>query len=333
MKATKKIVGASCALVAAVALSAGSTFAWFTSNANVSVGQIEANVVTMGGDLQIAVKSQTLLTADETEAGGLKAGEYKEGELGAYAYEVKNPFTGKAPVLTAVTSTDGKTFTERKVGESIPTAKANTTNSAGGYIKFTISLRSSTAMKVYLGADSLVASESGATTTSIYAWKDITETDYGPGAATQIDEGAAIAAQAKNATRVAFMTGASEGKIWAPYEEAEFGGKGTAAGFSKGNLASDYEANNKGDAAEAYTNVATTEYTTGGLTAITTAASDTFDENNLICELEANTAKEITVCIWIEGRDGDCFNSIFTQKVKVDLAFHGEDVAAEEVEP
>lgn len=35
MKATKKIVGAACALVAAVALSAGSTFAWFSSNGTV----------------------------------------------------------------------------------------------------------------------------------------------------------------------------------------------------------------------------------------------------------------------------------------------------------
>lgn len=36
MKATKKIVGATCALVAAVALSAGSTFAWFSANTSVN---------------------------------------------------------------------------------------------------------------------------------------------------------------------------------------------------------------------------------------------------------------------------------------------------------
>lgn len=36
MKATKKIVGATAALVAALALSAGSTFAWFTANTEVS---------------------------------------------------------------------------------------------------------------------------------------------------------------------------------------------------------------------------------------------------------------------------------------------------------
>ncbi len=41
MKATKKIVGAACALVAAVALSAGSTFAWFAQNAKVTVTGVE----------------------------------------------------------------------------------------------------------------------------------------------------------------------------------------------------------------------------------------------------------------------------------------------------
>lgn len=44
MKATKKIVGAACALVAAVALSAGSTFAWFASNNTVTANGLEVNV-------------------------------------------------------------------------------------------------------------------------------------------------------------------------------------------------------------------------------------------------------------------------------------------------
>lgn len=37
MKASKKIVGAACALIASVALAAGSTFAWFSSNSQVEV--------------------------------------------------------------------------------------------------------------------------------------------------------------------------------------------------------------------------------------------------------------------------------------------------------
>lgn len=46
MKATKKIVGAACALVAAVALSAGSTFAWFAMNDTVSATGMEVSAST-----------------------------------------------------------------------------------------------------------------------------------------------------------------------------------------------------------------------------------------------------------------------------------------------
>lgn len=46
MKATKKIVGATCALVAAVALSAGSTFAWFASNDTVTATGMSVTAVT-----------------------------------------------------------------------------------------------------------------------------------------------------------------------------------------------------------------------------------------------------------------------------------------------
>lgn len=54
MKATKKIVGAACALVAAVALSAGSTFAWFVSNGDVSATGLEIDVKTNNAYLVIS---------------------------------------------------------------------------------------------------------------------------------------------------------------------------------------------------------------------------------------------------------------------------------------
>ena len=54
MKATKKIVGAACALVAAVALSAGSTFAWFSSNGTVDATGLEVAVSTNNAYLIIA---------------------------------------------------------------------------------------------------------------------------------------------------------------------------------------------------------------------------------------------------------------------------------------
>ena len=54
MKATKKIVGAACALVAAVALSAGSTFAWFSTNGSVDATGLEVKVSTNNAYLVIA---------------------------------------------------------------------------------------------------------------------------------------------------------------------------------------------------------------------------------------------------------------------------------------
>lgn len=54
MKATKKIVGAACALVAAVALSAGSTFAWFSTNGSVDATGMKIEVSTNNAYLIIA---------------------------------------------------------------------------------------------------------------------------------------------------------------------------------------------------------------------------------------------------------------------------------------
>ena len=62
MKATKKIVGATAALVAAIALSAGSTFAWFATSSQVSITGMSVNV---------AVENN-LLIADVDDDGSFK---------------------------------------------------------------------------------------------------------------------------------------------------------------------------------------------------------------------------------------------------------------------
>lgn len=56
MKATKKIVGATAALVAALALSAGSTFAWFSSNSSVTA---------TGMDISVATTKNIVISKDE----------------------------------------------------------------------------------------------------------------------------------------------------------------------------------------------------------------------------------------------------------------------------
>lgn len=58
MKATKKIVGAACALVAAVALSAGSTFAWFATSGKASATGMKVQT-TVPTNLYIAAGIKT----------------------------------------------------------------------------------------------------------------------------------------------------------------------------------------------------------------------------------------------------------------------------------
>ena len=83
MKATKKIVGAACALVAAVALSAGSTFAWFSSNGEVTATGMQIDVNTSNAYLIISDstdfsgKLKTISLAPEGAATKLQPSAYE----------------------------------------------------------------------------------------------------------------------------------------------------------------------------------------------------------------------------------------------------------------
>ena len=50
-------------------------------------------------------------------------------------------------------------------------------------------------------------------------------------------------------------------------------------------------------------------------------------EANKICSLEANTPKQITVRVWIEGEDPLCDNSVQQAGFSVDLQFEGDKIA------
>jgi hypothetical protein len=65
MKATKKIIGASCALVAALALSAGSTFAWFASNSKVSA---EGMKLTAKAPSYLVISSEDSISASSVDS-------------------------------------------------------------------------------------------------------------------------------------------------------------------------------------------------------------------------------------------------------------------------
>lgn len=107
MKATKKIVGAACALVAAVALSAGSTFAWFSSSGKVSAEGMKVQTV-VPTNLYISTGIQTSAdnikdqVADfkETTAKVLEPSMVKSASEGTLTMQIPDTWTKKPTPTT-----------------------------------------------------------------------------------------------------------------------------------------------------------------------------------------------------------------------------------------
>lgn len=112
MKATKKIVGAACALVAAVALSAGSTFAWFASNSSVSAtnmkvqAEVPTNIYIEKGykELATAVTQTTISFAEKATANLAPAVISTQEETGGAVTE------GKGGAVDGVETDSGKLY-------------------------------------------------------------------------------------------------------------------------------------------------------------------------------------------------------------------------------
>ncbi len=355
MKTRTKLAGAVTALVVAVALSAGTTFAWFTTSKTVSVTTISASVTSTSGGLEIA------------------SGLNKESGFGSSL-----TVDASSVVLdAATTSIDGAT------GAVTMLNRKNEAATEGSYITFNCTLRAQSDLVINLGAGSDVSSTAATSPNYVKAWADttnsstsaVTNTKYGNG---DIDIGNNIEAKAANASRVSFEMGTYSGsnvdsmtvsssKVWSPHE-ASINGKYIAdstalsglssteansdkAGFYMGNLASDYEQYLLANSLMTYAELDTaTGYTShwgalGSSYPYTGAAytQDTTGYANPVVPIESNSQTtsgtnttivtlasfgdyyyaNVTVKIWLEGTDGDCLNSIFSQTLKVDLEFVG----------
>lgn len=341
MKATKKILGASAALVMAVGVATGSTFAWFTSNNTVKVDQIEMGVVSQTDNLLVLATD----TANTTYANNAFKTQLTNDDI-LNALGVTETMTmDKLIALDALTSgagyaggisTNGTVLKNSKGG----TESYNKDQEGNKFAEYKLVFRStvpSLNILLYGGATddnlSVVTPQGDDVANNVaYAWDNsITEANYGAA----VGEGAAIIARAANAARVAFISG-ENGKVWAPNETLTNGGQTTTAesagngkGFWKGNLASDY---NK------HMGVTTTDVTavtnTGVVTPLTVAAPTSYDSttmsDNLVVTLGATKVggteyyqAEVTVRIWLEGTDGDCFDAILSDSLNVQMSFIG----------
>lgn len=155
MKATKKIVGAACALVAAVALSAGSTFAWFAANTSVKATGMSVSAKSNATYLLIsgtsACTTQEQKASLTTEVTGTKIGEATtcypvaycstSGTLGGKTdlsvesgkwYTANNDKldgTGNVTNITEVTNYNSSYFLEYNVWLTLSTDSEDTTKS------------------------------------------------------------------------------------------------------------------------------------------------------------------------------------------------------------
>ena len=304
MKASKKLIGAIASLAVAASLTVGTTFAWFSSQSSVSTENIEMNVTSGSDTLQVAVLAKDGVESDVNFKYVLSADEVKTA-MGAVTY-------------TALTSADdGKTITEK--GGAAAT---------GGYAEFKFVFRTTMENAKLILSDT--AAVTASTTTNMITWQEWEQDEYkNKDYGTTITAGA-INTKAAYASRIAFLEG-TNAKVWAPYEELGTGADATntkdaPAGYSKENLASDYNIS-KGVAGA-------TAVTAQPITNRVYRAKDaaTNDAVNVVAEFPTTKTGDfyqltVTVKIWLEGTDGDCLDAILKDTFGVAFGFRAAKIS------
>ena len=297
MKATKKLIGAVVALVAALAVSVGATFAWFTSQNTAKVNQFEVTVRDATGNLYIGTSAETVSAAPLDVSG----------ETGVTGVKLKD--------LTL--DATGAKLQDNKVEPQAAGDK--------DYVHFTLYFEATTDVDVYLLKSSAINNGTNASHHAIpvdSSAQSAIGSSYGSTVSGTLDTNAA------NAARVKFGTGKTN--IWAPNEaEDETNSTSTGKGFWKNNLAADYE---KYLSASSWSVTEEEEFTAAS-TVKTVAESSATDagEATKICDLSETAGVykgSVEIWIWLEGTDGDCLNSIFNDVLQINFDFIGLSAGA-----
>ena len=300
MKASKKLIGAIASLAVAASLTVGTTFAWFSSQSSVSTENIEMNVTSGSDALQVAVLAKDGVESDVNFKYVLSADEVKTA-MGAVTY-------------TALTSADdGKTITEK--GGAAAT---------GGYAEFKFVFRTTMENAKLILSDTAAVTASDSSSAEPVIWEEKKgSAEYGA----LIGDNGEINAKAAHAARVAFIVD-TNAKVWAPFEEYTVDASKTsdvAAGYYKGNLASDY---NK------FLNPALSAVTAQTMLNRVYRAKDaaTNDAVNVVAAFPTTKAGDfyqltVTVKIWLEGTDGDCLDAILKDTFGVAFGFRAAKIS------
>lgn len=360
-KAARKILVSVVVLVIAMSLAVTSTFAWFTMSSDPVVDGFDINVTTSEGLLirlqgvEVVKDEVGNIVSSTPYQGNLKSRISKE-EMMAYLfgigqsnypYYLENGKYGTDFALSACTFEDGRTITE--IDEDTETDE---------YIEIELYFFSNVPQTVANSDPSKtkVTSTSGAKKDG-EAWAAIVADTYGTHSL--YAKGDEIEAHAANAARISFDNGSEDVEgvvIWNPNPEKGFNKCSNylyaedQTGFTAANIknmAVDYYNNT----ANPETEITVPEWYTGNESNgfkpnystkyVRRVAEEENPANYIITDelLTLSAVTEViggenvvtgykgtlTIRIWLEGWDGDCFDSIFEDVLNVYLQFAGSE--------
>jgi len=310
----KKILTAATTLVFAAVAVAGSTYAWFTLNQTATVEQLDVNV-TAGDGLYVSLTGDEGTFSDSIDPSSLLA--------------------GKNFKFIPVTTSDGESFVDRK-GDAISGAA----NDDGGYVSFDVYLRSKSELPIYLSSASVTSVASSLTLNvpsgeQTGAWDPVTT-----GIVYDASGDTTLTTSASNATRFSVLGGTTD-KIFDLEDDDGFGERvaptNPEASVTSWNWGTDYNRafeylnrvspNDLTDAtfdAETPTPITLADPAGPGEFIVTLIAVDgiTFESNTWT---DADWyASKLTVNIWLEGWDADCFDVLFNDTVTINMEFKGQ---------
>jgi hypothetical protein len=179
---------------------------------------------------------------------------------------------------------------------------------------------------------------------SVKAWSNITLATYSTvessDTKTELTKDTdKVVARAANASRISFVTGTDtkSSKVWSPNEHNASGVEETSAtettngkGFWKNNLAAVYynymygssetikQVEYKSNVAALSSSDTSAAKAANTILTLSTAVKDSTDTSKTLYYQDS-----VTINIWLEGTDGDCFDSIFDDAISVALKFVG----------
>lgn len=321
MKGTRKLLISVIALVVTLAMAVTSTYAWFTTNAYVTVEGFDVNVKTLSdeglfiklGEIAGMSYGTSLTSANIATAIGLNSGTMSQ--------------------LEALTTVDGTTLKQASSiisGNTDVTAGADAT--AGMYAKFTLMFQSTKPGTIILLSSVDAATNLSTITTNgvgggvFTAWDitagGISETDLLalPSAyqltkqAYPILAGGDVEVRAANAARVTFDSSNAVDKtvVWGPnaYNSAiQTGYYLNTYGWTV-TLPTDY----RGDTVNIINDLVLGTETDGTVTNTPTVICTLVQEGSVY-------VGSVVVYVWLDGNDGSCINTIGGDSFTIDMQF------------